>query len=574
MKKEKMMVSVVVWAISAFVMTVMACTNIIVGKAASADGSVFVSYNADSYGMFGNIYHHVGGTHAKGEMRKVYEWDTNKYLGEIPQAERTYTVVGQMNENQVSIAETTFGGRTELYETEGKQIGSDALPTGIDYGSMIYIALERATSARNAIDIMTSLATTYGYCSEGESFSVADKNEAWILELIGKGVGEKGAVWAAVRIPDDCVSAHANQSRITRLSQYDKKQVLCSKDVITFARQKGYFTGKDAEFSFRDAYAPNDFSAVRYCEARVWSIFNHFCDGMEQYVDYAMGNDLKGEMPLYMKPKQPIGLSYVMGAMRDHYEGTPFAIQHELGAGPYNMPYRPTPLEWESEGKTYFNERPVSTQQTSFCFIGQMQAKYPDPIGGVAWVTNDDPNMAPFVPLYCGITEMPPCFQKVPGVQDEVTFSWNSAFWVQNAVANMVYPYYRKMFFDVLKLRDQLEEEFDSPEAAEVDRAMVELLANEGRERLIGRLNEIVRYNSLKMMDTWRHLFEFLVVKHLDMARKETEFDEDKMFDSFKKTPNGLPVPPERPGYPEAFRKKIVEETGEKYLIPQGKVDN
>ena len=574
MKKEKMMVSVVVWAVSAFVMTVMACTNIIVGKAASADGSVFVSYNADSYGMFGNIYHHVGGTHAKGEMRKVYEWDTNKYLGEIPQAERTYTVVGQMNENQVSIAETTFGGRTELYETEGKQIGSDALPTGIDYGSMIYIALERATSARNAIDIMTSLATIYGYCSEGESFSVADKNEAWILELIGKGAGEKGAVWAAVRIPDDCVSAHANQSRITRLSQYAKKQVLCSKDVITFARKKGYFTGKDAEFSFRDAYAPNDFSAVRYCEARVWSIFNHFCDGMEQYVDYAMGNDLKGEMPLYMKPKQPIGLSYVMNAMRDHYEGTPFAIQHELGAGPYNMPYRPTPLEWESEGKTYFNERPVSTQQTSFCFIGQMQAKYPDPIGGVAWVTNDDPNMAPFVPLYCGITEMPPCFQKVPGVQDEVTFSWNSAFWVQNTVANMVYPYYRKMFFDVLKLRDQLEEEFDSPEAAEVDRAMVELLANEGRERLIGRLNEIVRYNSLKMMDTWRHLFEFLVVKHLDMATKVTEYDEDKMFDQFVRTPEGLAVPPERPGYPEAFRKKIIEEKGEKYLIPQGTVNN
>ena len=270
-----------VWVVSAFVMTAMACTNIIVGKGASADGSVFVSYNADSYGMYGNIYHHVGGVHAKGEMRKVYEWDTNKYLGEIPQAERTYTVVGQMNELQVSITETTFGGRTELYETEGKQLGSPELPTGIDYGSMIYIALERATSARNAIDIMTSLAETYGYCSEGESFSIADKNEAWILDLIGKGAGEKGAVWAAVRIPDDCVSAHANQSRITRLSQYGKKQLLCSKDVIAFARKKGYFSGKDQEFSFRDAYAPNDFGAVRYCEARVWSIFNRFCDGMD-----------------------------------------------------------------------------------------------------------------------------------------------------------------------------------------------------------------------------------------------------------------------------------------------------
>ena len=284
MKIRKISLSVVAWVVSALAMTTMACTNIIVGKAASVDGSVFVSYNADSYGMFGNIYHHVGGIHAKGEMRKVYDWDTNKYLGEIPQAERTYTVVGQMNELQVSITETTFGGREELYETDGKQLGSPELPTGIDYGSLIYIALERSTSARNAIDIMTSLVAAYGYCSEGETFSICDKNEAWILEMIGKGVGEKGAVWAAVRIPDDCVSAHANQSRITRLSKYDKKQVLYSKDVITFARKKGYFTGKDAEFSFRDAYAPNDFGAVRYCEARVWSILNRLCDGMDKYI--------------------------------------------------------------------------------------------------------------------------------------------------------------------------------------------------------------------------------------------------------------------------------------------------
>ena len=395
MKRKKISLFVMVWVVSA--VSMLACTNIIVGKGASADGSVFVSYNADAYGMFGNIYHHVGGTHAKGEMRKVYEWDTNKYLGEIPQAERTYTVVGQMNEKQVSITETTFGGREELWKTEGK----------LDYGSLIYIALERATSAREAIDIMTQLVDTYGYCSEGESFSIADKNEAWVMDMIGKGEGEKGAVWVAVRIPDDCVSAHANQSRITRLSQYDKKQVLCSKDVITFARKKGYFTGKDNEFSFRDAYAPNDFSAVRFCEARVWSIFNHFCNNMSQYVDYAMGNNLTGEMPLYMKPNRKLTVKDVMNAMRDHYEGTPFDIQNERGAGAYNMPYRPTPLEWESEGKTYFNERPVSTQQTSFCFVGQMRAKYPDAIGGIVWVTNDDPNMAPFVPLNCCITEVP-----------------------------------------------------------------------------------------------------------------------------------------------------------------------
>ena len=345
MAMKNFIFSVVAWGFSVLMTTAWACTNIIVGKGASTDGSVIVSYNADSYGMYGNIYHHRGGVHAAGEMRKIYDWDSNKYLGEIPQAERTYNVVGQMNEHQVSITETTYGGREELWKTEGI----------IDYGSLIYIALERSTSARNAIDIMISLVDKYGYCSEGETFSICDKNEAWILEMIGKGAGEKGAVWAAVRIPDDCVSAHANQSRITRLSQFDKKQVLYSKDVITFARKKGYFTGKDAEFSFRDAYAPNDFSAVRYCEARVWSIFNRLCDGMDKYVDYAKGNDLKGEMPLYMKPKQKVSVKDVMNGMRDHYEGTPFDILNEMGAGAYNMPYRPTPLEWESEGKKYFN---------------------------------------------------------------------------------------------------------------------------------------------------------------------------------------------------------------------------
>lgn len=554
----------VAWVMSTCAVTMLACTNIIVGKSASADGSVFVSYNADSYGMFGNIYHHTGGIHSKGEMRKVYEWDTNKYLGEIPQAERTYTVNAQMNENQVSIAETTFGGREELYKTEGM----------IDYGSLIYIALERATSARHAIDIMTSLVDQYGYCSEGETFSICDKNEAWILEMIGKGEGEKGAVWVAVRIPDDCVSAHANQSRITRLSQYGKKQMICSKDVISFARQKGYFAGKDADFSFRDAYAPNDFSAVRYCEARVWSIFNHFCDGMEQYVEYAKGNNLNGErlrmgelssgeMPLYMKPSRKVTLSDVMAAMRDHYEDTPFDIRNELGTGPYNMPYRPTPLEWESEGKTYFNERPVSTQQTSFCFIGQMQAKYPDAIGGIAWVTNDDPNMAPFVPLNCCITEMPKCFRKIPGEQDDVTFSWESAFWVQNAVSNMVYPYYEKMFPDVLKQREEIEKGID---LGGLEEYPLQLLKDEGEEAVIKYLTDASLIRSNMMMAQWSHLFEYLMVKHLDMAVKKVETD-DPLLNRFKKTEHGLAESPERPGYSKTFRKQIIKETGDKYLM-------
>lgn len=547
MKKFIMSIMALI-SVSAF-----ACTNIIVGKKASADGSVFVSYSADSYGMYGNIYSHRGGVHPQGEMRKVYDWDTNKYNGEIAQAQRTYNVVGQMNEHQVSITETTFGGREELWETEGI----------IDYGSLIYIALERATSAREAITIMTALVDEYGYCSEGESFSICDKNEAWIMEMIGKGKGQKGAVWAAVRIPDDCVAAHANQSRITRLSQYDKKSVLCSKDVIKFAREKGYFTGKDSEFSFRDAYAPNDFSAVRYCDARVWSIFNRLCDGMDKYVDYAAGKDLKGEMPLYMKPKKPVTLQDVMNGMRDHYENTPFDIRDEVGAGPYNMPYRPTPLSWEVDGKKYFNERPVCTQQTAFCFVGQMRSWMPDALGGIAWVTNDDPNMAPFVPLYCSIDQVPRCFCRIEGEQDDVTFSWKSAFWLQNTVSNMVYPYYEKMFPDLLSYRESLDRTFGA-------RVPVWEKTVMGGDSIYNvYTTNFTNECAEQMMQQWTELFQYLVVRHNDMALKKVADGgvNVPIGKRFKKTEHGLAEAPDRPGYPEAYRKAIVEKEGEKYLM-------
>lgn len=547
MKKFIMSIMALI-SVSAF-----ACTNIIVGKKASADGSVFVSYSADSYGMYGNIYSHRGGVHPQGEMRKVYDWDTNKYHGEIAQAQRTYNVVGQMNEHQVSITETTFGGREELWETEGI----------IDYGSLIYIALERATSAREAITIMTALVDEYGYCSEGESFSICDKNEAWIMEMIGKGKGQKGAVWAAVRIPDDCVAAHANQSRITRLSQYDKKSVLCSKDVIKFAREKGYFTGKDSEFSFRDAYAPNDFSAVRYCDARVWSIFNRLCDGMDKYVDYAAGKDLKGEMPLYMKPKKPVTLQDVMNGMRDHYENTPFDIRDEVGAGPYNMPYRPTPLSWEVDGKKYFNERPVCTQQTAFCFVGQMRSWMPDALGGIAWVTNDDPNMAPFVPLYCSIDQVPRCFCRIEGEQDDVTFSWKSAFWLQNTVSNMVYPYYEKMFPDLLSYRESLDRTFGA-------RVPVWEKTVMGGDSIYNvYTTNFTNECAEQMMQQWTELFQYLVVRHNDMALKKVADGgvNVPIGKRFKKTEHGLAEAPDRPGYPEAYRKAIVEKEGEKYLM-------
>ena len=530
-----------------------ACTNIIITKGASADGSCMVSYAADSHALYGELYFQDAADWEPGSTRKIIDWDSGRYLGDIEQVAHTYKRVGNMNEHQLIIGETTFGGRPELMDKHGV----------VDYGSLIYIALERCKTAREAIECITSLANEYGYYSEGESFSVCDKNEAWILEMIGKGAGEKGAVWAAVRIPDDCVSAHANQSRITRLSQFGKKQVLCSKDVIKFARQKGYFTGKDADFSFRDAYAPNDFGAVRFCEARVWSIFHRLCEGMDQYVEYAKGNDLKGEMPLYMKPKQKVGVQDVMNVMRDHYEDTPFDILNELGAGPYNMPYRPTPLEWKSGDKEYFNERPVSTQQTSFSFVGQMRSQYPDAVGGIVWVTNDDPNMAPYVPLYCSIKEVPRCFRRIAGIQDDVTFSWESAFWLQNSESNMVYPYYSKMFVDLVRARDILEKSFlDEVQASQADLvAQYEADPSACAQQLQKRSSASAR----EMMDTWQQLFQYLTVRHLDMATKKVDEKQNKIFNPFLKTEHGIAEPPLRPGYPENYRKAIVEETGEKY---------
>lgn len=524
-----------------------ACTNFIVGKKASTDGSVIVSYNADSYGMYGNLYHHAGGTHKDGEMRQIYEWDTNKYLGEIPQAPVTYNVIGQMNENQVSITETTFGGREELADSTGL----------IDYGSLIYIALERSKTAREAIDIMTRLAEKYGYYSEGETFSICDKNEAWLLEMMGKGAGGKGAVWVAVRIPDDCISGHANQSRITKfLKLFPKADVLYSKDCIKFAREKGYFKGKDdKEFSFRDAYAPSDFSANRYCEARVWSFFKKYSNDMEQYLDYIKGEKkecLSEEMPLYIKPNTLVSTQDIKNAMRDHYEGTALDITNDLGAGAWEMPYRPSPLSKKVmiDGKEteVFNERPTSTQQTGFGYVGQMRSWLPDAVGGIVWWTNDDPNMVPYTPIYCGVTKVPACYQRKEGVQDEMTFSWKSAFWLQNTVSNMVYPYYSKMFPDVKKVRDELEAQY-----------------NEDVKTITSNDIEVLNNHSLKaaqtMMKEWNKLFKYLVVKHNDMVVKKEENGK------FKKGKYGFAAAPTRPGYSTEYWQKITKETGTKYII-------
>ena len=527
-----------------------ACTNLIVGKKASADGSVIVSYNADSYGMYGNLYRHVGGKHAAGEMRKIYEWDTNKYLGEIPQAPVTYNVVGQMNEHQVSICETTFGGREELIDSTGL----------IDYGSLIYIGLERSTSARDAIRVMTDLVVKYGYCSEGETFTIADKNEVWVMEMVGKGVGSKGAVWVAVRIPDDCISAHANQSRITRFDMKDKENVLYAKDVVKFAREKGFFTGKkDSEFSFRDAFNPVDFSGIRYCDARVWSFFNKHVEGMEKYLPYINGEDLTMEMPLYIKPKHLLSVRDIQQCMRDHYEGTPLDMQQDLGSGPYNMPYRPSPLSFEVDGKKYFTERPTSTQQTGFSFVGQMRSSLPNAIGGVIWWTNDDANMTAYTPIYCSVTAVPECYQRIAGKQDELTFSWQSAYWLCNTVSNIVYPYYSKMYPDLLAAQSELETAYQQ-EQQQIDAQAVALLESNAPQA-VALLTDYSQCAADRMMARWDRLFKYLVVKHNDMVVKPEENGQ------FKKSKYGLGAGPTRPGYPERYWREVVKQTGDRFLM-------
>lgn len=533
-----------------FVLPAFACTNFIIGKDASADGSVMITYAADDYGMYGSLWHFNAGKHANGTMRDIRCWDTNEYLGKIPEAAETYNVVGNINEHQVAIGETTFGGREELVNKSGI----------LDYGSLIYIALQRSRTAREAINVMTTLVAKYGYCSEGESFSIADKNEAWILEMIGKGSEETGAVWVAVRIPDDCICAHANQSRIHKFDLKDKDNVLYSKDVIKFARKKGYFSGKDEDFDFANAYCPADFSGLRFCEARVWSFFNRWCDGMHKYLDYASGQNLNAEpMPLYIKPKRKLSVHDVMTCMRDHYENTPFDITKDVGAGVYEAPYRPTPLTWEYNGKKYFNERPISTQQSSFVFVAQMRSTLPDAIGGILWFGNDDANMVPFTPMYCSMTKSPQCFARETA--DAVTFSWKSAFWVCNWVSNMVYPRYSMMFGDVEKLRDELDSAYLAKQPQVENEAKA--LYDKSSDKAIEYLTNYSDNTAETMLAKWKELGVYLVVKYNDQAIKPEKDGK------FARTPNGLGEQVKRPGFPQNYRKIIVEQTNDKYLVPK-----
>lgn len=507
MKMKRLLLAVLL--LTAYMANGWACTNFIVGKKASADGSVIVSYSADSYGMFGYLCHFPAAQHAPGIMRDIYDWDSGKYLGKIKEAKQTYNVIGNMNEFQVTIGETTFGGRPELVDSTGI----------MDYGSLIYVALQRSRTAKEAIKVMTDLVKEYGYYSSGESFSIADPNEAWIMEMIGKGPGVKGAVWVAVRIPDDCIAAHANQSRIHKFDMNDKENCLYSPDVISFAREKGYFSGVNKDFSFADAYCPLDFSGLRFCEARVWSFYNMFSKSTGQsYLSYIQG-DSKEPMPLYVKPDNKVSVRDIQHAMRDHYEGTALDITKDMGAGCFQMPYRLSPLTFNVDGQEYFNERPISTQQSAFVFVSQMRSTLPDAIGGVLWFGLDDANMTVFTPVYCNTDKVPYPYQQKNG--DCVTFSWDSAFWIYNWVADMIRPRYNLMVEDMRTVQNTLEDTYAQSQEGIESAALKLYQQNPAKAKEY--LTNYTHMTAQTAVDSWKKLGEFLIVRYNDGAVKRMQ---------------------------------------------------
>ncbi len=520
-----------------------ACSNLIVGKKASVDGSVMVSYNADDYGMFGHLCHYPAGTHPKGTMRQIYDWDSGVYHGEIEEAPVTYNVIGNINEFQLSIGETTYGGREEMVDSTGI----------LDYGSLIYVTLQRAKTAREAISVMTSLVEKYGYNSEGETFSICDPNEAWIMEMQGTGAGSKGVVWVAMRIPDDAICAHANQSRIGKFNMKDKKNVLYSKNVISYARKMGWFNGKDSEFSWKNTYAFPDFSGRRFCDARVWSFFNHYADGFDRYLPWALGKDKDAEdMPLWIVPNRKLSVADVENGMRDHYEGTALALDTtSIGGGIYEMPYRPTPLTFTVDGKQYFNERPISTQQTAFTFVSQLRSWLPREIGGVLWFGNDDANMVAYTPVYCGNTVQPACYNTKGA--DAVTFSSDNAFWLCNMVSNMVYPRYSQLFPELKAVRDSLETSYFANQTS-IEKQAADLYQTD-KAAALKLLNNYSNTKADEMLASWKHLATRIIVKYNDMAVKKEK--DGKLLQSVT-----------RPGYPASFGRKLVKETGDWYAVP------
>ncbi len=522
-----------------------ACTSIIAGKNATTDGSTMITYNADSYVLYGELYHQPAADYPKGAKLEVREWDTNKYLGTIDQVEHTYATIGNMNEHQLAITESTWECRAELFDTTAI----------IDYGSLIYITLQRARTAREAIKVMTGLVEKYGYYSGGESFSIADPNEVWVLEMSPKAP-EKGAVWAAIRIPDDCISGHANQSRIHQIPFNDKENCMYSKDVVSFARKMGYFKGKDSEFSFSKAYAVSDYLAYRGCDGRVWSFFNRYADGMDRYLPFVM--EAEGEvLPLYVKPNRKLGVRDMQAMLRDHFDGTPLDMTKDPGAGPWKTPYRYAPLIWEHDSVEYCHERPIATQQTGFTLVAQLRNWLPDPIGGILWFGVDDSAMTIYNPIYCANTSVPECYAHGNG--DFFNVSWTSAFWVNNWVANQVYLRYSQMYPDVKKVQDEIEGSY--PNATKVIESKALALYKESPEKAVKLLTEFSDSVSNAATTRYRQLGEYLLVKYLD-GRMKKEKD-----GKFERTPDNYPVSPVPMGYDEDYYRRIVESDGARMKV-------
>ena len=562
-----------------------ACTNILITKGASADGSCMVSYAADSHQLFGELYYHPAADWGKNSMLDVYEWDTHKFLGQIPQVPHTYQTVGNMNEHQLIIGETTYGGRSELWDSTGV----------MDYGSLIYIALQRARTAREAIRVIVDLADTYGYYSSGESFSIADKDEVWVMDLIGKGMKmengknvRKGIVWVARRVPDGYICAHANQSRISTFPLDDPENCMYAEDVISFAREMGYYEGPDEEFSFCDAYNPLNFGGMRGCEARAWSAFNILCDGKftfidengnevtkdaYDYIDYAMGYDASKRFPLFVKPQRKITMKNVADAMRDHYEGTPMDMTGDIGAGGNALPYRWRPMEFEYEGKTYVNERAIATQQTGFWFVGQSRGWLPDMIGGLLWFGTDDAATSYLTPIYTSTRAVPECFREGNGSMLE--YSPTSAFWICNRVANACYRMYNVMAPTVRMAIDEFEvsqmaavPEIDALARTKYDKAMADTgMKNMKKAAEKADFSEVYKYltdysvsTAQNIFNEWVNLEVFLLLKYMDGNIKGQNPDGSFIDNGYS---DRIPGAISNEDYTEKWKEAVVKDHGD-----------
>lgn len=539
-----------------------ACTNVIVTPGASKDGSSLVSYAADSHWLYGELYFHKGGKHKKGSMIDIREWDSNRPLGQIAQVPRTYKTVGNMNQHQLIIAETTWGGRPGLADENGI----------MDYGSLIYITLQRAKTAREAIETIVALANEYGYPSSGESFSIADTKEAWVMDLVGKGTGNKGIVWVARRIPDGYICAHANQARITTFPQDDPENCLFSEDVISFAREKGWYEGEDKDFNFRDAYNPLDFSGARGCDARAWSAFNILCDGQftymdaegnevttpaDEYLNYVMGYDLNGEMPLFVKPSRKITMKDVADVMRDHFEGTPMDMTTDIGAGGNAVPYRWRPMTFSWEGKTYTNERAIATQQTGFWFVAQSRGYLPDEVGAVIWFGCDDAATSYLTPIYANTNKIPECLRVGNG--DLLHYSPTSQFWMCSRVTNTCYGMYNRVAPYVMAEADKFEINQMDVAVPEMD-AKAAKLVKKGRVRKALRL--LTKYSvdtAQKQFNVWKKLEETLLVKFIDGNVKAQDEQGNFIHSEYGE---GIPEGLTQPGYTDKWKAAVAADNG------------